>query len=74
METELGEWNLELEVSEWVCKLSRVRLFVTLWTVAHQAPVFVGFSRQKYWRGLPFPELEVDECKWHGHIYSRHLH
>ena len=27
----------------------------TLWTVAHQAPLFTGFSRQKYWSGLPFP-------------------
>ena len=34
--------------------LSRVRLFVTLWTVAHQAPLSMGFSRQEYWRGLPF--------------------
>ena len=35
--------------------LSRVRLFVTPWTVAHQAPPSMGFSRQEYWRGLPFP-------------------
>ena len=35
--------------------LSRVRLFVTLWTVAHQASPAVGFSRQEYWSGLPFP-------------------
>ena len=27
----------------------------TLWTVAHEAPLFVGFSRQEYWNGLPFP-------------------
>ena len=32
---------------------SRVWLFVTLWTVAHQAPLSVGFSRQEYWSGLP---------------------
>ena len=31
-----------------------VRLFATPWTVAHQAPPSVGFSRQEYWRGLPF--------------------
>ena len=37
--------------------LSRARLFVTLWTVAHQAPLFMGFSRQEYWSGLPFPLL-----------------
>ena len=35
--------------------LSRVQLFVTPWTVAHQAPLSIEFSRQEYWRGLPFP-------------------
>ena len=35
--------------------LSRVRLYVTLWTAAHQAPLSTGFSRQEHWRGLPFP-------------------
>ena len=34
---------------------SRVRLSVTLWTVACQAPLSMGFSRQEYWSGLPFP-------------------
>ena len=38
-----------------VKSLSRVRLFVTLWTVAHQAPPSTGFSRQEYKSGLPFP-------------------
>ena len=33
--------------------LSCVRLFVTPWTVAHQSPPFMGFSRQEYWSGLP---------------------
>ena len=35
--------------------LSRVRLFATLWTVAYQAPPSLGFSKQEYWSGLPFP-------------------
>ena len=35
--------------------LSRVRLFVTPWTVAHQALLSMEFSRQEYWSGLPFP-------------------
>ena len=35
--------------------LSCVRLFVTPWAVAHQAPPSMGFSRQEYWSGLPFP-------------------
>ena len=34
---------------------SLVQLFVTLWIVAHQAPLSMGFSRQKYWSGLPCP-------------------
>ena len=33
---------------------SCIWLFVTLWTVAHQAPLSIGFSRQEYWGGLPF--------------------
>ena len=36
-----------------VKSLSRVQLFVTPWTVAHQAPQSMGFSRQEYWSGLP---------------------
>ena len=34
---------------------SRVRLFLTPWTAAHQAPLSTGSSRQEYWRGLPRP-------------------
>ena len=34
---------------------SRVQLFATAWTVALQVPLSMGFSRQEYWRGLPFP-------------------
>ena len=41
--------------SEMVKLLSRVRLFVTPWTIAYQAPPSMGFSRQEYWSGLPFP-------------------
>ena len=50
---------------EWVCEdlqdlqkvksLSRVQLFATRWSVAHQAPLSMGFARQEYWSGLPFP-------------------
>ena len=35
--------------------LSCVRVFATPWTIAHQAPPSVEFSRQEYWSGLPFP-------------------
>ena len=41
-----------------VKSLSRVQLFVTLWTIAYQAPLSMGFSRQDYWSGLPFPSPE----------------
>ena len=39
--------------SEWA--LSHVRLFVTLWTVANEAPLSMGLPRQEYWSGLPLP-------------------
>ena len=34
---------------------SGAQLLVTLWTVAHQAPLSMGFSRQEYWSGFPYP-------------------
>ena len=48
-------------IAKWIslgCVLSRfssVWLFVTPWTVAHQAPLSMGFTRQEYWSGLPGP-------------------
>ena len=45
-------------MSQCACELScfsRVPLFAIPWTVAHQAPLSVGISRQEYWSGLPFP-------------------
>ena len=47
-----------IDIIVMVCMLSffsHVQLFVTLWTVAHQAPLFIGFSRQECWGGLPCP-------------------
>ena len=47
-----------LQGSECACMLSHfsyVQLFVTLWTVAHQAFLSMRFSRQEYWSGLPCP-------------------
>ena len=38
-----------------VKSLSCVQFFVTPWTIAHQAPLSMGFSRQEYWSGLLFP-------------------
>ena len=44
-------WKRKVKVKS----LSRVRLFATPWTAAHQVPPSVGFSRQKYWSGVPLP-------------------
>ena len=48
-----------------VCVFSHVWLFVTLWTVACQAPLSMGFSKQEYWSGLPFPPPR--ESSWPRH-------
>ena len=42
-------------VSVGVSRFSHIRLFATPWTVAHQAPLSMGFSRQEYWSGVPCP-------------------
>ena len=42
-------------ISLCVCVLSRIQLFATPWTVAHQAPLSTEFSRQEHWSGLSFP-------------------
>ena len=47
-------YNLELYFL-FFSSLSHVRLFVNPWTVVYQALPFMGFSRQEYWSGLPFP-------------------
>ena len=39
--------------------LSHVQLFAMLWTIAHQAPLSMGFSRQEYWSGLPCPPPHI---------------
>ena len=36
-------------------RFSRVRLLVTPWTAAYQAPLSMGFSRQEHWSGVPLP-------------------
>ena len=54
------EWAAIAFSSAWqwtvkVKSLSRVRLLATPWTAAHQAPLSMGFSRQEYWSGVPWP-------------------
>ena len=53
----LGDFNaVMMPAPSWEVKsLSHVRLFVTPWTVAYWAPLSMGFSRQEYWSGQPFP-------------------
>ena len=51
----LGNPYMLLRESEKVKLLGCVRLFETRWTVAYQSPTPMGFSRQGYWGGLPFP-------------------
>ena len=48
-------WKWKVKVKS----LSCVRLFETSWTVAHQAPPSMGFSRQDYWSGVPLPPLSA---------------
>ena len=42
-------------ISPYTHHFSHVRLFVTLWTASHHAPLSMGFTRQHYWSGLPHP-------------------
>ena len=58
----MASWAIHVDYQTWidleVCKCwqpGRVRLFVTPWTIAQQAALSMGFSRQGYWNGLPFP-------------------
>ena len=44
--------------------LSPLRLFATPWVVAYQAPTSMGFSRQEYWSGLPFPSPGIFPTQW----------
>ena len=51
-----NQHSLSRQIDRQIVKsLSRVQLFATPWTVAHQAPLSVGFSRQEQWSGLTFP-------------------
>ena len=71
----------EVKWSE-VKSLSRVRLFATPCTVARQAPLSMGFSRQEYWSGLPFPPPgdrpypglvgALNETGLQGQMYSKY--
>ena len=54
--------------------LSHVQLFVTPWTVAHQVPLFVGFSRQEYWCGLRFSSPGIFPAQTlNPHLLDSHI-
>ena len=54
--------------------LIRVQLFATPWTVAYNDPLFMGFSRQEYWSGLPFPSPEDQQIEPTWQYIKRILH
>ena len=58
-----------LKKQDQVKSLSCVQLFETPWTVAYHAPPFVGFSKQEYWSGLPFPSPEERARGFQKNIY-----
>ena len=57
-------FDIHLIIQSHVCVCVLTKLFqsyptlATPWTVAHQAPLSIGFPRQEYWSGLPFPPAE----------------
>ena len=58
------EWVAVSSSSAWKWKVkvkspSRVRLLVTPWTAAYQAPLSMGFSRQEYWSGVPLSSPRI---------------
>ena len=57
-----------------VKSLSHVRLFATPWTVAHQATQPVGFSRQEYWSGMPFPSPLTSEFILNSALFVNLFH
>ena len=62
--TDKGAWQASLKVKS----LSCVRLFVTPWTVAYQASPSMGFSKQEYWSGLPFPSPRQASLEGHKEL------
>ena len=64
------EGPLGLTVKVEVKSLSRVRLFATPWTEAHQAPPSMGFSRQEYWSGLLFPKDQTQVSRIADRLFN----
>ena len=76
-----GNWDTKYVLFVCLCySLSHVQLFATPWTVACQAPLSTGFSRQEYWSGLPLfhfpgdlPDTEIESCLPHHMKILYHL-
>ena len=62
-------WNWKVKVKS----LNRVRLLVTTWTAAHQAPLSLGFSRQEYWSGVPLPSPIKIKALLKSYNVQRHI-
>ena len=65
-------WKWKVKVKS----LSCVRLLATPWTAAYQAPLSMGFSRQKYWSGVPLPSLKgkIKHLKIVYQFYDEYRH
>ena len=68
---------LKVKVKVKVKSLSHVWLLATSWTVAHQAPPSMGFSRREYWSGVPLPSLsciqisqEAGQVFWYSYFFK----
>ena len=62
-------YTMEYSVFSSVQSFSHIRLPVTPWTAAHQAPPSRGFSRQKYWSGVPLPSPGLTIYFTYGNIH-----
>ena len=62
-------WKWKVKVKS----LSRVRLLVTPWTEAYQAPPSMGFSRQEYWSGVPLPTLTIANLNLRSDVTKQKL-
>ena len=72
LESPLDWKEIKLLLLLMLSHFSRVRLCVTPWTAAYQAPWSLGFSRQEHWSGLPFPSpmKESEKWKWSRSVMS----
>ena len=70
-----NSWNkfVSLKLRVLLSRFSHVWLCATPETAAHQAPLFLGFSRQEHWSGLPFPSPMHESEKWKQKVKVKSL-